>query len=75
MLHAVCRKIGGSFFFLDEERKISRIVKHLDSDIIQFDFTNFEGPDLKADLERRDFTMNAMALDLRAFLAMRLSMD
>lgn len=62
-------KIGGSFFFLDEERKISRIVKHLDSDIIQFDFTNFEGPDLKADLERRDFTMNAMALDLRAFLA------
>ena len=35
---------------------------------VQFDFTNFEGPDLRADLARRDFTMNAMALDLRSFL-------
>jgi len=61
--------IRGSFFFLDEERKITRIVKHTDSDTIQFDFTNFEGPDLNADLERRDFTMNALALDLRAFIA------
>ncbi|MCK9420142.1 MAG: HD domain-containing protein [Nitrospirae bacterium] len=61
--------IGGSFFFLDEERKITRIVKQTDADIIQFDFTNFEGPDLTADLERRDFTMNAMALDLKAFIA------
>jgi poly(A) polymerase len=61
--------IRGSFFFLDEERKITRIVKHTDSNTIQFDFTNFEGPDLNADLERRDFTMNAMALDLRVFIA------
>jgi len=61
--------IGGSFFFLDEERKITRIVKNTDSGDIQFDFTNFEGPDLNADLERRDFTMNAMALDLRMFIA------
>ena len=28
--------IGGSFFFLDEERKITRIVKHTDAGIIQF---------------------------------------
>lgn len=61
--------IGGSFFFLDEERKITRVVKQTDADTIQFDFTNFEGPDLNADLKRRDFTMNAMALDLRSFLA------
>jgi poly(A) polymerase len=61
--------IGGHFFFLDEERKITRVVKHADAGIIQFDFTNFEGPDLNADLERRDFTMNAMALDLQDFLA------
>jgi len=61
--------IGASFFFLDEERKITRVVKQDESGTIQFDFTNFEGPDLNADLQRRDFTMNAMALDLRAFLA------
>src|SRR3989304_10261741 len=60
--------IGGSFLFLDEQRMITRIVQQTDSDIIQFDFTNFEGPDLNADLKRRDFTMNAMALDLRAFI-------
>jgi poly(A) polymerase len=63
--------IGGSFFFLDEERKITRVVRSLDGGIVQFDFTNFEGPDLNADLGRRDFTMNAMALDLREFIKNR----
>ena len=60
--------MGGSFFFLDEERKITRVVKQSGGEIFQFDFTNFEGPDLAADLGRRDFTMNAMALDLREFI-------
>jgi len=60
-------RIGGSFFFLDEERRITRVVKHEAGETIQFDFTNFEGPDLNTDLNRRDFTMNAMALDLREF--------
>jgi poly(A) polymerase len=63
--------IGGSFFFLDEARKITRVVKKADSDTLQFDFSNFEGPDLHSDLGRRDFTMNAMALDLRDFIAQR----
>lgn len=67
-------RIGGSFFFLDEERKITRVVKRTDREIIQFDFTSFEGPDLAADLGRRDFTVNAMALDLREFIA-RNSLD
>jgi poly(A) polymerase len=60
--------IQGSFFFLDEKRKISRVVKQSGGEIIQFDFTNVEGPDLNADLGRRDFTMNAMALDLHEFI-------
>jgi poly(A) polymerase len=63
--------VGGSFFFLDEERKITRVVKRADAEELQFDFTNFEGPDLRADLARRDFTMNAMAIDLRELLAAR----
>lgn len=61
-------RIGGSFFFLDEDRKITRVVKLEAKDVFQFDFTNFEGPDLEADLGRRDFTINAMALDLRQFV-------
>jgi poly(A) polymerase len=64
-------KIDGSFFFLDEERKSTRVVKQTEVGLVQFDFSNFEGPDLAADLGRRDFTMNAMALDLRRFLATR----
>jgi len=63
--------IKGSFFFLDETRKISRVVKALDTNSVQFDFTNYEGPDLSDDLGRRDFTINAMALDLREFLRTR----
>src|SRR5271169_3978961 len=66
--------ITGSFFFLDEERKITRVVKQSSYEIIQFDFTNFEGPDLNADLGRRDFTMNAMAIDLRTYM-MNKSLD
>ena len=60
--------IGGSFFYLDEERNISRVIKQEDAESFQFDFTNFDGPDLESDLARRDFTINAMAMDLREFL-------
>jgi poly(A) polymerase len=65
---AFAATINGSFFFLDEERKITRVVKRNNGEFIQFDFTNFEGSDLTADLTRRDFTVNAMALDLREFM-------
>jgi poly(A) polymerase len=61
-------RINGSFFYLDEQLKITRVVKHDDGEALQFDFTDFMGPDLQADLGRRDFTINAMALDLREFL-------
>lgn len=60
--------VGGSFFFLDEERGITRVLTPGAEDSCQFDFTDFEGPDLQADLARRDFTVNAMALDLHSFL-------
>ncbi|HYA87480.1 MAG TPA: HD domain-containing protein [Nitrospirota bacterium] len=63
--------ITGSFFLLDDVRKNTRVVKQAGGEIIQFDFANFEGPDLSADLGRRDFTMNAMALDLRSFIRNR----
>ncbi len=66
---AFADKISGSFFFLDEERRITRVVKRDGREVTQFDFTNFQGPDLDADLSHRDFTINAMALDLRDFIS------
>jgi poly(A) polymerase len=61
-------EIGGSFFYLDEERMTTRVVKRDEGSTLQFDFANFEGPDLETDLARRDFTANAMAADLREFV-------
>lgn len=60
-------EIGGSFFFLDEERKMTRVVKREGGETLQFDFADFIGNDLQSDLSRRDFTLNAMALDLREY--------
>jgi tRNA nucleotidyltransferase/poly(A) polymerase len=63
------KDVGGSFFFLDEERGIARVVLLLDNAEVRFDFANFEGESLEADLARRDFTVNAMAIDVREFIA------
>ena len=68
---AFAGRIGGSFFVLDDERKVTRVVKREAGGPVQFDFTNFDGPDLHADLARRDFTINAMAVDVRGLLGTR----
>lgn len=66
---------GGSFFFLDEERRITRVMVPSADLQLQFDFAPLEGSDLLTDLGRRDFTMNAMALDLGAYLRAGASAD
>jgi poly(A) polymerase len=68
---AFAERITGSFFVLDEERKISRVVKGGDDTPLQFDFADLIGADLETDLGRRDFTINAMALELGPFLGSR----
>lgn len=60
--------VSGSFFFLDQERGMSRVIRHESDRSIQFDFADFIGPDLHADLGRRDFTMNAMAVELGDYI-------
>ena len=59
---------GGSFFFLDEQRHMSRVMLPCAGGSVQLDFADFEGADLAADLARRDFTVNAMAVDIREYL-------
>jgi tRNA nucleotidyltransferase (CCA-adding enzyme) len=63
---AVCRQLrrrhGGSAVVLDAERSIARLV--LDGWTI--DLARQEGNSLQEDLQRRDYTVNAMALPLAA---------
>ena len=61
---ALCRQLsrrhGGSAVVLDAERSIARLVIHHWS----IDLARQEGGSLVADLRRRDYTINAMALPL-----------
>jgi len=57
-------KMKAGFVVLDKEHGACRIVKKFDSKVYTFDFTDFRGQDINEDLLRRDFTINAIALDL-----------
>jgi putative nucleotidyltransferase with HDIG domain len=58
--------LGGAFFVLDQERDTGRVLLTGEAQERYFlDFTSFRGPDLESDLRARDFTINAIALDLR----------
>ena len=76
----VARKIGGKFVLLDDVSKIARVAmiedeqpgrtsqnQELRSAEWHFDFSPFTG-DIKSDLARRDYTINAMALELSQFI-------
>jgi tRNA nucleotidyltransferase/poly(A) polymerase len=57
--------LGGAYYPLDPERGVGRAVLTEDQGQVRFvDVSRFQGPDLMADLAGRDFTINAMALDV-----------
>jgi hypothetical protein len=58
------RRIGGTFFWLNEQRLQSRVVKKSDGNVLTFDFAPLRGCDIVQDLSLRDFTMNAFAVSL-----------
>ena len=68
----VAAEIGGAFVLLDEISQIARVVLTENPEYSRgdrssewhFDFSAFS-EDIEADLARRDFTVNAMALELR----------
>lgn len=55
-------RTGGSFFWLDPERRQSRVVIGRGGDSITCDFAPIRGDGISDDLALRDFTLNAMAL-------------
>ena len=63
---SVANAFTGAYYPLDQERKTGRaIVNDPESGArVTLDFATLRGPDIIADLQGRDFTVNAMALTL-----------
>ncbi|HEX2621682.1 MAG TPA: hypothetical protein VHL11_16105 [Phototrophicaceae bacterium] len=62
----IANRLEGDVYVLDDERDIARVIYHLSNgDDLNLDIAAFRGEDLLADLRDRDFTLNAMAIDLR----------
>jgi putative nucleotidyltransferase with HDIG domain len=68
----IADELGAAFYPLDAQRDVGRVVLTVDSALRKrdeggveiVDVARFQGPDLMADLAGRDFTINAMALDV-----------
>lgn len=61
----VADSLNGHFYPLDPERDFGRVIlTQPNSERFVIDFTVYQGPDLESDLLARDFTVNAMAVDV-----------
>ncbi|MCB2210066.1 hypothetical protein KQH62_04140 [bacterium] len=61
----LARRLNAGFFVLDDERHTARVVHALpNGQPFSLDFVQFTGSDLQADLRNRDYTLNALAIDL-----------
>ncbi len=65
---ALAAHVGGAFVLLDDAAGSARVVVQVDGERIELDVSDFRGPTLEADLGRRDFTVNAMAIALPEWL-------
>lgn len=65
----LARQMGGAFVLLDEANGCARIVVDTSSGRVELDVSDFRGATLEEDLRLRDFTMNAMAMELAAWLS------
>ncbi len=57
-------KINGRWFMMDRTRKQSRVVLKTANALLTYDFAPFRSDTLEDDLRLRDFTINALAVDL-----------
>jgi putative nucleotidyltransferase with HDIG domain len=67
----VANDLGAAYFPLDTERHVARVILKSPDSIFgqkgtspRVDFSSLQGEDLMSDLRGRDFTMNAMAVDI-----------
>jgi tRNA nucleotidyltransferase/poly(A) polymerase len=64
----IANQFDGDFFPLDPERDVGRALIDTPEGRLLVDVARLRGPDLLADLTDRDFTLNAMAVDLKGDL-------
>ena len=62
--------LGGSYVPLDRVNGIARIVLEHQAEKWQVDFATLKGWNVEEDLSSRDFTINAMAIELPAYLTL-----
>ncbi|MBI5959024.1 MAG: HD domain-containing protein [Chloroflexi bacterium] len=60
----IANQCGGDYYSLDPERGIGRALISWNDTRLSVDVAQFRGPDLLSDLVHRDFTVNAMAVQL-----------
>jgi poly(A) polymerase len=61
----VADALGGAYFPMDVERGTGRVIlNQANNERLTLDFAVYQGADLKSDLRARDFTINAMAMDV-----------
>jgi len=65
--HEVARAMKGKFVLLDDVNGIARVVVSEGEQIWYVDLSSFSD-DVESDLARRDFTINAMAAELKQFV-------
>jgi tRNA nucleotidyltransferase/poly(A) polymerase len=59
--------LGAAYFPLDEARDTARLVLvQADGRRVKLDIASWRGPDLESDLRGRDFTINALAVEIHA---------
>lgn len=61
---AVADHLDAPMYVMDAERDTARVVVHENTARIFLDFAGLRGPTLEGDLSGRDFTINAIAVDL-----------
>lgn len=64
----VAKAVGGRYVLLDEANKVARVVVTGDDEQWYLDFAAFSG-NIRDDLARRDFTVDAMAVELQGLLS------